>query len=664
MGDVPDTADERQEIVINPDDFGQRLVQRKVHLFQCSSVQQSLKRFWDVLTKNEDGRLPLDGYIDLNVRLQKCLTSDFDLERALESALADWHDDVKEGQESMSPEDFAMFLFELCSLWCNMNVELGVYLFFLSCVFIRVTQPQGTRAVALKQIDDVQLLTSSFFDLLAVQQDAKTAQAEDGLDDEQAFGMWYLRNFGREQEILLLVQRQVFTVTHDARSVLLFRSEGQRKEADLLELVKNASIDLNKVFPAAEKASEPPIAVSTPLEPSIATPATGSSAWWLQNDASASRQLPRRGRPSSVPLAGTKSVPVLPSPGHEAAVAKSSLHFKSPSSAHRSGSMPLAPQGRQALHKESSQRQLKGLVMAGQAAMAGHTSSSSGAAPRGKQINSGRSSNAMFGLDASSSQPFELRQDSVHGEVPHMPSAAATAQQRMGANAAVVAEAVLQQAANYVTEPAYSQPYNLPRNPGALYKSQTEALLRMKPSDVSFAVNVQPRPPQPKEARYDRVLQKLPERIRPPPEGPSCGPMHSPNEAIWLEMGNRLDLILKKVRRRVERRRKRKQRSKLFRGRNIQNDDGQGLRRHEHKAGGGDAQGNEYYARVHERYLLRRDSMGQQPPRGRGAPTTQHPRQFAIAEGGGPAGISQPVRPKKRAARPVYVPPPASSFPK
>merc|ERR1719223_149273 len=71
-------------------------VQRKLHLFQNSSVQQSIRRLWDVLPKDDHGELTMEGYIEFNLRMQKTLTPEFVLERAVDSAIGDWSEDVRE----------------------------------------------------------------------------------------------------------------------------------------------------------------------------------------------------------------------------------------------------------------------------------------------------------------------------------------------------------------------------------------------------------------------------------------------------------------------------------------------------------------------------------------------------------------------------------------
>jgi hypothetical protein len=695
-------------------DQGDRDVQRKVHLFQAVSIRQTIKRFWDILVKNDQGMLPMAGYVDLNVRLQKCLTSEFELERAIESAIGDWHEDIREGQESMAPEDFAMFLFELCSLWCHTNVSLGVYLFFLNATFLAVTQAKGTHTVSLKQIDDVQFMPSSFFDLLYVQQEIDTSSTDQGLDDEQAFGIWYLRNFGREQETLLQVQRQVFTVTHDARSVLLFKAEGQRKEADILDLVKRANIDLHKVFPvaghalgsAAAGSQQYQKALTAPGSPGLKADEVFPRAWWPQNHEQPPRRAPRKNemlpahgqnqakdgtrdfaalmqRPESREPATSRSAPATHQtsgrgmPSQDSAKVAALRGVRQPSVSPRrlvaQMSNSTASQGR-AFIKAESKRELNGLVLAGKRAIGGEELSHQQAnfdlqmypsSPRlgtlGGETLGGQQS--QLGLDTLSDRPFEMVEPKVAPTRTQQASMEPIPARSPDSTA--VAEVVKGAAGNYVTEPPYSQPYNLPQDPASLYKKQTEAMLRVKPGDVAFAVNLQARAPQSKEARFERILSQLPATVRPPPQGPAVGPMAHPNEPIWFEMNHQLHIILKKVRKRVERRRKRKLRSKLFRGRSIRGqkqDEGAELRQYldeckaDHEANGGDPLRSEFLAKVHERYLLQREGMRQQPFRVHGTSSgNHHPRQF---------GIGQVPDKPKRAVRPVYVPPPPSAMPR
>lgn len=40
-------------------------------------------------------------------------------------------------------DEFAMFLFELCSLWCGPSINLRAYLLFLNTLFINITEAQN-----------------------------------------------------------------------------------------------------------------------------------------------------------------------------------------------------------------------------------------------------------------------------------------------------------------------------------------------------------------------------------------------------------------------------------------------------------------------------------------------------------------------------------------
>ncbi|CAE7699705.1 unnamed protein product, partial [Symbiodinium sp. CCMP2456] len=138
-------------------------------------------------------------------------------------AIGDWSEDIREGQEAMAQEDFTMFLFELCTLWCGPNVSLSVYLLFLSSVFIAVTDARGAYTLGLRKLEDVQRLPQSFFELLSLQ-GWSSRPAE---KSEDPLASWLRCNVAQEvqQATVDQVQKQVFQLTHDARSVFLFGNE-------------------------------------------------------------------------------------------------------------------------------------------------------------------------------------------------------------------------------------------------------------------------------------------------------------------------------------------------------------------------------------------------------------------------------------------------------
>jgi len=208
---------------------------------------------------------------------------------------------------------------------------------------------------------------------------------------------------------------------------------------------------------------------------------------------------------------------------------------------------------------------------------------------------------------------------------------------------------------------ALSPPYRLPVKPPDLYKMQTEPALKVLPSTVVFAANKwQMQHPLLGEP-FERSLKKLPEHTRPSSLGPSYGPLAHPNEPIWFEMSHRLQAILKRQGRRAERKRKRRLRSKLFRGRSGKKpetrQEGQQLREYldskaaEHAQGLREAPGEahgEFLQKVHERYLLNRERLEATPFRYRGT-------GGAVVD---VYGIGEVPEKPRAVVRPVYVPPP------
>mmetsp|Transcript_4269 Transcript_4269/g.7061 ORF Transcript_4269/g.7061 Transcript_4269/m.7061 type:complete len:828 (-) Transcript_4269:28-2511(-) len=775
-------------------------VQRKLHLFQCPSVQQSIRRLWELLPKDAEGRLVMEGYVELNLRLQKSLCQDFVLERAVDSAIGDWGEDVREGQRAMVADEFAMFLFELCSLWCGPSISLLVYLLFLNAVFIAVTDARGAHTVGLRPLAGVERLPQSFFDLLHVQGWAKQPEDALGLDNDQALSAWLVRNLApeSEQSALLQVQRQVFQVTHDVRSVLLFQEKGGDREADILELVKQASSNLAKITPieahklgdgaastiamlgqgpagvapgpAAElfprpwcpsTHGKPPPAgprLPVPLSPTTrrSDPRSGQGARSPRSRSQPQgqntlasmlaltdsahqhrgRQMEvsrppigraydtQRARPtaSGLMLAGhvvmapgaakaaTPQAMLAASPGSERAVSSSMEGSPAPGAA----AMPVAPTAYRAgptpgtpsssiEARVSPQYKLDDIPVEGSresrpsstagpspmppsrtwtSASGGRTSSQAG--KRGPMISQASQRSSSSPLQSRTgtqqSQRVQVRSPSQGVSLP-LESQSMSLSTAAGASAAMTKEvqseiiaSSIQGAGNVVDTP-FAPPYKLPRNPADVFQKQTDPLLQMRPSSIVFnATKFHDGAPLVKEP-FERVLRKLPADVRPGEEGPPGGPLSHPNEPVWFEMVHRLQGILKKQGRRAERRRKRKLRSKLFRGRSRtsgrKEDDGRKLReyfdrhaesRQETQGGSappgtrsalrsaGGEYGSEFLEKVHERYLVHRDRLESKPFRMYGLGGNRVGRR----------GVGELPERASHVVRPVYMPPPAS----
>merc|ERR1712232_89541 len=170
---------------------------------------------------------------------------------------------------------------------------------------------------------------------------------------------------------------------------------------------------------------------------------------------------------------------------------------------------------------------------------------------------------------------------------------------------------------------------NLPRHPTKLYERQTDPMVKMQPKSIVYAAEKWQAEHPLVNMPFERVLRKLPQDICPSSAGPTVGPMLPPNEPIWFEMVHRLNGILKRQGRRAERRRKRRLRSKLFRGRSRhaapKRDEGKELREYldRHKAEMQDVplqhssigarEPGEFLGKVHERYLVHRERTESRP---------------------------------------------------
>jgi len=726
-----DYADDTQAEGLDNEDSK---VQRKLHLFQCASVQQSIKRLWDLLPKDEHGQLAMEGYVELNLRLQKALTQEFVLERAIDSAIGDWGEDVREGQRSMVAEEFAMFIFELCSLWCGPSVSLLVYLLFLNATFIAVTDARGAHTVGLRPLAAVERLPQPFFDLLSVQGWARQPEDGAGLDEEQALNAWIVRNLSPESEqaTRLQVQRQVFQVTHDVRAVLLFQEGRQSGDAELLDLVKLAAKSLEKVSPIGADA----LSRSLPSTTGAALPSKTelfSQPWCPPMHA----KPPPAGSRQPDPLCSLKSKPgaKLGQKGANSAVASKLGGGQTigqfldvgnwqprrlQNAMNNTREIPIdkpPPRGR-AYDTKLARPAGRGLVLAGQAAMAtsagdtlakystdcyndrGSIEDAQGMLERVSPDSEASLAAPPKIMGAPTPEPVKATSITVASSTPLLDRAATPVDKssKPPSPNTMLAAAVAPQlelsprhdaalvssvlAGGYVTELKEHQvpnggsfladflatpPYTLPRHPTKLYHHQTDPLIKMLPQSVVYNCQKWQAEHPLVDAPFERVLRKLPPDIRPSSAGPDVGPMHHPNEPIWFEMTHRLHGILKRQGRRANIRRKRRLRSKLFRGRSkhapTKRDEGKELREYldRHKAevqdaplqqtaGVGAREPGEFLGRVHEQYLLQRERVESRPFRVKGVG-----EKYA-----GKKGVGEIIERKQAVVRPVYVPPPSS----
>lgn len=163
--------------------------------------------------------------MEINIRIQKSLILDFDLESAKQSAKEDWKIDVEresiekkdfkhgskkenakkkekqlkdqqlndeddenavqerdeenqedfedsklnedsvEGPEYIEYERLSEFFFDLCLSWCQ-HLDIETYIFFLNGIFLNITAGSHVNVSQFKDIDDIEVLSVEFFNKL------------------------------------------------------------------------------------------------------------------------------------------------------------------------------------------------------------------------------------------------------------------------------------------------------------------------------------------------------------------------------------------------------------------------------------------------------------------------------------------------------------------
>jgi len=691
-------------------------VQRKLHLFQNGSIQMSIQRIWDIVPKDEQGMLPMESYIGLNIGLQKCLTQEFNLARAVDSAIGDWGEDVRDGQQSMSAEEFAMFLFELCSLWCGPTISLRVYLLFLNAIFVVITDARGAHTVGLKALEAVERLPDAFFELLSVQGWAKLE--EDGMDEESAMKVWMLRNLSseNEQSSLLQVQRQIFQVTHDVRSVLLFRRKDDKKknDHDVLDLVKASHKNLRKISQV-----EPEVLLTSSQGAQASSKAIKSAELnplpWCPGSKHPGKSLYGKSPQAAIVSAPSSIRRGASAPTkHRSRQGLAHILDRPPLGVSRlnqsGGTLALPPAahvGREDIGEvpvgrafDVVEARRPGLMLAGQSTVAvgpgidrpppagwsmrkspeSYTASQECDESVEQTLPRARTPASALSRSSPASPAFGKKVvATVDRELPPLPLRQGVTEELIQANdqatqlLAHIASRLTsgegplasEAEATFLEGSTLSPAYALPKKAADLYRHQIAPAMKVHPGSIVFAANKWQKEHPLVGEPFERAMQKLPAHARPPSEGPPFGPLAHANEPVWFEMAHRLQVILKRQGRRAERRRKRRMKAKLLRGKGPKaqtRNEGMELRGYldskaaEHARGfRGAAPGEpsgEFLGKVHERYLLNRDRLEDKPFRYRGI-------GGAVVDA---YGIGQyPSRPAT-VVRPVYIPPPEVSM--
>ena len=166
-------------------------------LQQSGAIQAQIARFWDALDMLKDpstGGLTRASYLSLNVKIQKAMVSDFDMESAKLDAATDWHQDMtrfcaargEEGPTSsttMSFADFKLSMFELADLWCD-DVKEATYMNFLKEVLTAVAKDINSDPLEFKPTAEIEALPFA----PALRDDESDSEAEAGAEKRSEEG--------------------------------------------------------------------------------------------------------------------------------------------------------------------------------------------------------------------------------------------------------------------------------------------------------------------------------------------------------------------------------------------------------------------------------------------------------------------------------------------
>lgn len=639
-------------------------VQQKLAIFGCSSAQQSIKRLWEFVHRDPNGNLTMEGYVEINLRLQKCLTKVFGLEAAVDSALGDWSEDVREGQEVMNMDDFAMFFFELCSVWCGPRTSLRLYLLFLNGVFLAVTDAKGAHTSGLKALEEIQRLPEAFFELISLQGWApRRPEEEKDLENEASkerfLGVWLTQNVSPESEesAVLHVQRQIFQVTHDIRAVFLFReSKGRgagQADYDFLEALRMATKNLSKVKPEGRRpVGSTALATGLPRLPARPTNTEAIARLESHPVSSAARMRassgPSRSDRPKVQISDPKLWP--PKRGE-------------------------VPRGR-AFESQLAQGRGRGLALVACQVLkpsstlpAIEDNSLDSLGPSIAEEAARPSSTPVYIASTETDWPPEIAElqgrflDCLESSSPNRSAEVSLRSAMARGEATSLAEDSVQLrgvGTNLLEAASLLPTYQLPKKPRDVYQRQVDPLM-MRPAAVVGQTNLYQDKHQLLGQPFERVLKKLSKDIRPADGCTPPGPMGHPNEPVWFAMQHRLEGILRKQERRADRKRKRRLRAKLLRGQPLSQSRvaGRDLRDYLDRAAAERSMGlqdppgemaGEFLGKVHEQYMQRKAQI--------------ETERFQVRNLGGSLGQS-PIAAASSprilpAVRPVYMPPPGA----
>jgi hypothetical protein len=248
---------------------------KRVALLQHPLWVECIKGWWNVMdphftTSNElgtDGKITMEQYLDLNVRLQKALNPDFEYENACLSAADDWQIDADDWNETVSIgetqhpvtptsayepsnsgtslksfdfDKFSDFLFEIGEAWCDGSIES--ILVIVNCAMLHISQGVHLCSTVFRDIELIGPLPSVVFAEIA-------DMGLNGSPAEMEFIKWYQRNFLEVTSMRKFVSERIFRIMpYESRvNDLWIMEEGYNQTEVLIQCINRLEGLLNRI---------------------------------------------------------------------------------------------------------------------------------------------------------------------------------------------------------------------------------------------------------------------------------------------------------------------------------------------------------------------------------------------------------------------------------
>lgn len=277
---------------------------KRLALLQHPLWVECVKSWWNVMDPHDvnssesgtEGKITMEQYLDLNVRLQKSLNPDFDYENACLSAAEDWQLDadnwsetvsigetqhpvtptsnytpsiIKESVKSFTFDKFSEFLFEIGEAWCDGSIES--ILVIVNCTMLHISQGVHLCSTVFKDIEMVNPLPALLFSEIA---DMGLNSSPQNME----FMKWYQRNFLEVSSMRKYVCERLFRIVpHEARINDLWISEEGYNQTDvLIQCINRLEGLLNRIkksepvnLPLKNKQMRPKIHANIPINDNI-----------------------------------------------------------------------------------------------------------------------------------------------------------------------------------------------------------------------------------------------------------------------------------------------------------------------------------------------------------------------------------------------------------